>query len=171
MDKPGQPMITICGSDATDTKLSKYTLETAKQIGELIASRNGIVVCGGRGGVMEAVAQGVKNIGGTTIGILPGIDITEANKYIDTAIPTGLGHKRNFCVVSAGQCIIAMGGQWGTLNEISYGFIMKKPVVLLKNSGGVVDMLIDSSFIKNYTEAYTIAETAEDAVDKAFSLI
>ena len=164
-------MITICGSDATDTNLSRYTLETAKQIGELIATRNGIVICGGRGGVMEAVAQGAKNKEGKTIGILPGADITEANKYIDTAIPTGLGHKRNFWVVTAGQCIIALGGRWGTLNEISYAFIIKKPVVLIKNSGGVVDMLIHSSFLKNYTKEYTIVETAEEAVDKAFSLI
>jgi hypothetical protein len=43
--------------------------------------------------------------------------------------------------------------------------------VLLRNSGGVVDMLINSSFLNNYTEGYTIVETAEEAVDKAFSLI
>jgi uncharacterized protein (TIGR00725 family) len=171
MDKPRRPMITICGSDSTDTNLSKNTLEIAKQIGELIAIRKGIVVCGGRGGVMEAVAQGAKNNNGKTIGILPGNDITEANEYIDTAIPTDLGHKRNFCVVTAGQCIIALGGRWGTLNEISYGFIIKKPIVLLRNSGGVVDMLINSTFLKNYTENYVIVETAKEAVDKAFSLI
>lgn len=171
MDKKRRPMITICGSDATDTNLSRNTFETAKQIGELIAKRKGIVVCGGRGGVMEAVAQGAKNNKGKTIGILPGNDTTEANEYIDTAIPTGLGHKRNFCVVTAGQCIIALGGRWGTLNEISYGFIIKKPIVLLRNSGGVVDMLINSTFLKNYSKDYAIVETAEEAVDKAFSLI
>lgn len=171
MDNQRCPMITICGSDATDTNLRRYTLETARKIGELIATRNAIVICGGRGGVMEAVSQGARSRGGRCVGILPGNDTTEANKFIDVPIPTDLGHRRNYCVVSAGQCIIAMGGRWGTLNEISYGFIIKKPVVLMKNTGGVVDMLINSTFLKNYTKDYSIAETAEEGVDIAFSLI
>ncbi len=35
-------------------------------------------------------------VGGTTIGILPGRDIKEANRYITYPIATGLGEMRNF---------------------------------------------------------------------------
>jgi uncharacterized protein (TIGR00725 family) len=59
-------MISVCGpNDATD---AEYQL--AQDVGACIARAGHALVCGGRGGVMEAAASGVKSAGGFTIGIL-----------------------------------------------------------------------------------------------------
>ena len=163
--------ISVCRSDTEDTTLSSSVTDLAERIGALIAQQKGIVICGGKGGVMEAVCKGAKSKGGRTLGILPGYNTLEANQYVDIAIPTGLGHQRNYLVVEAGHCIIAIGGGWGTLNEISYGFITHKPVVLVKGSGGVVDMLLKSPILEKRGKLYAVADSAETAVTHALSFI
>ncbi len=48
--------------------------ERADAVGRELGARGHTVVCGGRGGTMEAVCRGAKAAGGTTIGILPAAD-------------------------------------------------------------------------------------------------
>ena len=163
-------LVSICGSDTGDENFSNYALDVAEEIGRLIAQKNGVIVCGGHGGVMEAACRGAKEEGGTTVGILP-YTKDEANKYIDIAIPTGIGNIRNFLVVSAGDVVIAIGGRWGTLNEISYCMIAGKPLILVKGTGGCVDEIINGSLMQNIESHYYIANSAEEAVEKAFELI
>ena len=163
-------LVSICGSDTGDENLSNYALDVAEEIGRLIAQKNGVIVCGGHGGVMEAACRGAKEEGGTTVGILP-YTKDEANKYIDIAIPTGIGNIRNFLVVSAGDVVIAIGGRWGTLNEISYCMITGKPLILVKGTGGCVDEIINGSLMQNIESHYYVASSAEEAVEKAFELI
>ena len=163
-------LITICGSDTLDENLSSYALEVAEKIGRIVAKKGGVIVCGGHGGVMEAACRGAKEEGGTTVGILP-YTKDEANKYIDIAIPTGIGNIRNFLVVSAGDVVVAIGGRWGTLNEISYCMITGKPLILVKGTGGCVDEIINGSLMQNIEAHYYVAISAEDAVEKAFELI
>lgn len=80
--------------------VSKKFYDIAYRAGAGIAKRGGVVVCGGLSGVMEAAARGARENGGRTIGILPGRDRAGANKYIDTAIPTGMGEARNIVIVN-----------------------------------------------------------------------
>ena len=75
--------------------------ELARETGRLLARRGCIVVCGGRGGVMEGVCRGVREEGGTSVGLLPA-SMEEANPYVDLPIVTGLGELRNMAVASAG---------------------------------------------------------------------
>ena len=84
---------------------------------------------GGLGGVMEAACRGARDVGGTTIGILPGADRSAANAYVDVAIPTGLGEARNALVVRAADALIAVGGAYGTLSEIALALKAGKRVV------------------------------------------
>ena len=88
-----------------------------------------MLVCGGRGGVMEAACRGAKAAGGTTVGILPGTDRGEANQYVDVAIATGLGEMRNALIVRAVDALIAVGGEFGTLSEVALALKAGKPVV------------------------------------------
>jgi uncharacterized protein (TIGR00725 family) len=88
-------------------------------VGRELGSRGVVLVCGGLGGVMEAACGGAKGAGGTTIGILPGSDRSDANRFVDIAIPTGLGEARNALVVRAADAVIAIGGGYGTLSEIA----------------------------------------------------
>ena len=78
---------------------------------------------------MEAACRGAKDAGGTTIGILPGLDRSAANPYVDVAIPTGLGEARNALVVRAADAVIAIGGGYGTLSEVAFALKAGKRVV------------------------------------------
>ena len=103
----------------------------AQEIGRLLAQAGVGVVCGGRGGVMEAVCRGAREAGGLTIGILPGEAANEGNPHLTAALPTGMGEARNVIVVKAGEAVIAIGGGLGTLSEIAHALRLGKPVVAL----------------------------------------
>jgi uncharacterized protein (TIGR00725 family) len=160
-------LITICGSDVDDGNLSNYALEVAERVGRLIAQKDGVLVCGGHGGVMRSACRGAKEEKGITVGILP-YTKEEANEFIDIAIPTTIGNVRNFIVANAGDAVIAIGGRWGTLNEISYAMICEKPLILIKGTGGCVDNIIDGHIMQDVESHYFIANSAEEAVEKAF---
>ena len=103
--------------------------ETAEEIGRLLAERGAILVCGGRGGVMEAACRGAQKAGGLTIGILPGTDHQEGNPYLTVALPTGLGNARNALVAIVGEAVIAIGGGYGTLSEIGIALKQGRRVI------------------------------------------
>lgn len=94
------------------------TATVAEALGVELAERGHTAVCGGLGGVMEAVCRGARGEGGETIGILPTDRRADANPYVTTPIATGLGHARNALVVMNGDAAIAVNGGPGTLSEI-----------------------------------------------------
>jgi uncharacterized protein (TIGR00725 family) len=104
----------------------------AEEVGRLLAEHDCTVVTGGLGEVMAAAARGAKSAGGTTIGILPGETRLDANKWIDYAVVTGIGHARNLAVVASGDAVIAVGGSWGTLAEIGFASRLGRPTVVLE---------------------------------------
>jgi hypothetical protein len=108
---------------------SEENIDLAYKVGKEIAKRGAIVVCGGLGGVMEAVCRGAKEGGGLTVGILPGEEEKEANPYVDIPIVTGFSHGRNIIVVRSSQAIIAIGGSYGTLSEIAFALKLEIPVI------------------------------------------
>ena len=101
----------------------------AESLGRELATRGHTIVCGGLTGVMEAVCSGAKEAGGTTIGILPGLDVAAANPYVDIPIVTGIGDARNALVVQNGDGAIAIDGAYGTLSEIALALNADRPVV------------------------------------------
>ena len=124
-------VISVIGGHNIDKKVEQL----AHKIGEIIAKVGAILVCGGLDGAMEAVARGVKSAGGMTIGILPGKDKTDANDYIDIALPTSIGYARNVIVACSADIIVALPGSHGTSSEISYGLVFKKPIIDLGHWG------------------------------------
>ena len=117
--------VAVIGSASCD----EHVAALAREVGREIARRGAVLVCGGRGGVMEAACQGAKAGGGTTVGILPGTDRREANPYVDIPIVTGLGEARNAIVVRTADAVIAVSGGYGTLSEIGLALKMGRPVV------------------------------------------
>lgn len=89
------------------------------------------VVCGGRGGVMAAASRGVTEAGGTAIGLLPEEDGSAANEWLSVVLPTGIGEMRNALVARCGVCLVAIGGNMGTLSEMALGLKWGKPVFVL----------------------------------------
>ncbi|MGM0405876.1 MAG: TIGR00725 family protein [Thermoplasmatota archaeon] len=109
--------VSVIGGDVGSC--SDKDRERAEELGKGIAEMNMILVCGGRGGVMEAACRGAKSAGGITIGILPSGNRSEGNDYLDHAIVTNLGMLRNSLVVLNGDVVVAIDGSYGTLSEIS----------------------------------------------------
>ncbi len=78
---------------------------------------------------MEAACQGAFEVGGLTVGILPGQDRTVGNRYLTFALATGLGELRNGLVVRACDVLIVVGQSWGTLSEMALALRTGTPVV------------------------------------------
>lgn len=104
----------------------------AEEVGRGIAKAGAILVCGGLGGVMEYACKGAKSEGGTTLGILPTMDKSDANDYVDIPIVTGLSIARNLIIVHTADALIAVSGGYGTLSEIAFALNVKKPVIALQ---------------------------------------
>ncbi|MSQ48534.1 MAG: TIGR00725 family protein [Deltaproteobacteria bacterium] len=120
-----KPHIAVIG----DSNPSPEVLHWAEEVGRLVAQNEGVLICGGLGGVMAAAARGAADAGGLTIGILPSYDATTANAAIGVTIPTGLGHARNALVVSSGDVVIALPGSYGTLSEVALALTLGKSVI------------------------------------------
>jgi len=114
----------------------------AAAVGRLLAEAGAVILCGGLGGVMEAVARGAQETpGGITVGLLPGSDPAEANPAIDVPLATGMGEMRNALIVRAARAVIAIGGGVGTLSEIALAKRIGTPVVgLHDNFAGVIEI-------------------------------
>jgi hypothetical protein len=107
--------VSVCGPrDCTEAER-----DTAFELGRLLAERGAVVVCGGYGGVMAAVAAGARSADGVVVGILSAADREGANPHLSITIPTGLGQARNAVIVNSGDAVIAVGGSWGTLSELA----------------------------------------------------
>lgn len=103
----------------------------AREVGRLLAEAGAVVVCGGLGGVMEAVARGASEAGGEVLGILPGPSAGEANPWVSLPVPTNMGHARNVIIAHTAQALVAVEGEYGTLSEIAVGLKLGRPVIAL----------------------------------------
>ena len=151
-------IIAVIGNSAC----SAEEAELAETVGELLAQRGATIICGGLGGVMEAVCRGAKAKGGLTVGILPGESPHTANPWVSIPVVTGMGEARNIAVVKSAQAVIAIGGSYGTLSEIAHALRSGIPVIGLNTWSLSRNGQEDDSIIK--------VHDATEAVDKAISL-
>ncbi len=121
----GRLYVGVIGASECDAGLAG----TAEAVGASIARAGAVLVCGGMGGVMAAACRGARSAGGLTVGILPGPDRNEANRYVDVAIASGIGEARNLAIIRTADVLIAVGGSCGTLSEIGFALRMGKRVV------------------------------------------
>ena len=135
--------------------------DRAEALGRELGARGHTVVCGGRGGTMEAVCRGAKATGATTIGILPGEHPEAANDYVDHPIATGLGHARNALVPLNGDAVVALTGGVGTLTEIGFAGIYDRPVVGLETHD-VSDVDLEITTVETPEAAVDAVEAATD---------
>lgn len=145
--------IAVIGASKASVEEEKLAVE----VGHLISQAGHILVCGGLTGVMDAAAKGVKESGGISVGILPGFDRSQASPHLTVSLPTGLSHGRNFLVVLSADAVIAIGGEYGTLSEISFALKLKKPLVLLKSWS--------KAQLKVTNEPVFEAKTAQEAME------
>lgn len=122
-------IVGIIGASECDAELRKI----AQDVGSRIAGRGWILLCGGLGGVMEAASMGAQGSGGTVVGILPTASTADANPYVDIPIATNMGHARNIIIAHTADVLVAIGGGYGTLSEISIAKKLGKRVYGLRS--------------------------------------
>jgi uncharacterized protein (TIGR00725 family) len=159
MDQQIKPRIGVMGPASCSSDI--YAI--AHEVGLLIARNGALLICGGKGGVMEAAAKGAREGGGITVGILPDDTAAGANRFIDIPIVTGLGNARNNINVLTSQVIIAIQGSYGTLSEIALALKCDTPVIGL----GTWDLVSP----EGERIPITVAQTPEEAVSAAFASI
>jgi uncharacterized protein (TIGR00725 family) len=115
--------VAVCGPhDCTpDDRADAY------RIGQLLAERGVVVMCGGGDGVMAAVAAGARSSNGHVVGILPNDTREGASADLSVTVVTNVGQARNAIIVWSADAVIVVGGSWGTLSEVA----------LAKRRGGV----------------------------------
>jgi len=142
---------------------SDADMEVARRVGELLAKRDAVVVCGGLEGVMEAAAKGAQQAGGAVIGVLPTMRPEDANAHVSIAIATGMGDARNTIIANSAAGFIAIGGSFGTLSEIAFALKRNKPVVSVGSWALEQQRLGDAPL--------HIEANAQAAVGKLFALL
>lgn len=152
---------------STKPKASMYF--AAEQIGMELAKCGMIVVCGGKGGVMESVAKGAKKGGGMVVAETSGIKRFTSNKYIDIEIITGdIAFRGPSQLIGMSDAVIALGGGAGTLQEICVAYRLCKPIVLLRGYGGWTDRIISRQFLdERRLVPFLVVEDSINAVAKA----
>ena len=155
--------VAVIGSSGAE--LDSELERLARDVGRLLAEAGVTLVCGGRGGVMEAACRGAREAGGEAIGIVPGHEVGEANEFCTHVVATGIGHARNLAVVSSGEVVIAIGGEWGTLSEIGFARSIGRSVIALRSwelSGR--ERMADAPGV-------TAADSAREAVNLALAAL
>ncbi|MFQ5573949.1 MAG: TIGR00725 family protein [Nitrosopumilaceae archaeon] len=136
----------------------------AYETGAEVAKSGSVLITGGLEGVMNAAGHGAKDAGGITVGIIPQEDPSLANEYCDIVIPTGMGLTRDFLNALSADGIIIIGGGSGTLAEVCAGYMHKKPMVAIKNTGGIADQYADKYIDSRKNVKIIGVDTPQEAV-------
>jgi len=152
--------VAVCGPSRDCTEEDEAN---AYRVGQLLAERGAVAICGGGIGVMAALASGVRSQDGLVVGIRPNDTRDGASPDLSVTVVTNMGEARNAIIVWSADAIIVVGGSWGTLSEIA----------LAKCRGGVPVIslggwrLLDKDGQPVLGIEYV--ETPEDAVAKALA--
>lgn len=111
-------------------------LSAAEAVARDLAGIGFPLLCGGRGGAMEAASRGCAAAGGLMIGILPSDDWREANPHVAVPLATGIGEARNAIIASAAFALVAVGGReepvsYGTISEMAFAFRLGRLVIAM----------------------------------------
>jgi uncharacterized protein (TIGR00725 family) len=118
--------VAVCGP----AEAAPSETDSAHRVGQLLAERGAVVICGGGSGVMAAVAAGARSRDGLVIGVRPD-GRAGTPEHLSAVIATNLGEARNAVIVSSADAVIAIGGSWGTLSEVALAMRRGVPVVSL----------------------------------------
>jgi uncharacterized protein (TIGR00725 family) len=124
---PCRPPIAVIGPSKADPA----ERDAAFALGTGLAGIGLTLLCGGKGGAMEAACAGAASAGGLSIGLLPDREWQAANRYVTIPLATGIGEARNAIIARAALALVAVGGGYGTLSEIALGLRFGRPVLTL----------------------------------------
>lgn len=171
----------VCVFCSSCNYLDKSYYDAAEEFGRLIA-RNGFdMVYGGSSlGMMWACAKEVKVNGGQITGVMPK-KLHDMGVYTDECVEltvTPCMRTRKAKMDELSDCVVALAGGFGTLEEISEMIVQKqlgynnKAIVILNTNGfynnllNFFDDIIEQKFAnKKAQNLYFIANTPKEAVE------
>ena len=128
---------------------SEEERQAALALGAGLAGLGIVLLCGGKGGVMEAACEGAATAGGLSVGLLPDTEWQAANRFVTIPLATGIGEARNAIIARAALALVAIGGGYGTLSEIALALQFGRPVLALLDpppvAGGIPMNSVDAA--------------------------
>lgn len=175
----------ICVFCSSSDVIDELYQKNALQLAELIVTNKLQLVNGGsKVGLMGIMARRVKELGGTSVGIIPQLiyDKGLACYSTENLIITKDMRERKAKLSEYADAFVALPGGFGTLEELMEVITLKqlevhsKPVVIM-NLNGFYDKLLEqfSVFYKNnfarndYQALYYVAQNAGDTIDYILS--
>jgi len=152
----------------------RLALEEAYHVGRLLAQKGVIVFTGGLGGIMDAVARGVKEAGGISVGIIPLLSLEERHArsispHLTVRIETGMDQRNRIpLLVRSCQAVIVISGGMGTWLEVALALAENIPVITMPHTGGTAARLPKEPPFK---ERVLVAANAEEAVRLALEAV
>lgn len=169
--------IAVCGTSIGE--IGQEILKKSGEIGKEIAEKKHTLMFGACRGYPYEAAKGAFRSNGHVIGISPAKNeeehVSRYNFPLDSMSEirfTGLGiPERNIPLVKGSDAIIIISGQIGTLNEFTLAFQEKKPIGILKGSGGVTELLskiteICDSERYNMKKKVVFSDKPKELIDK-----
>ena len=171
----------VCVFSSSSSTLPSIYYDDAKKLGKLLGQNNMDLVYGGsKVGTMHEIAKAAKANGAKIIGVMPeklynfGVSWEKCDEFH----LTNDMRKRKALLDKNSDCIIAMAGGFGTLDEIAEMIVQKqlgynnKPIIFLNTNGfynnllNFFDDIINQSFAKESAkELYYIANTPQEAIN------
>jgi uncharacterized protein (TIGR00730 family) len=175
-------MAAICVFCASSTSLDRRWLDLATEVGSALSARgHRLVSGGGRVGMMGAVAEGTRQAGGHTFGVIPQslVDLEVADLDSDELVVTdGMAARKTVMLERADAFVILPGGL-GTLDEMFEVWTLAtlgvhaKPIVLLDVDdfyGGLLawlGTLASQRFVRSEGLAMVrVARSVDEALDE-----
>ena len=170
----------VCVYSASSTKIAPVYLETAEELGRLLAEHRIHLINGaGSIGLMRAVADALLQNGGEVTGVIPHF-MVEQNWHhtgLTELIEVESMHERKQKMADLSDGVIALPGGCGTLEELLEIITWKQlglylnPIVIL-NVNGFFDQLlemlekaIEENFMRReHGDIWKVARTPEEAV-------
>jgi uncharacterized protein (TIGR00725 family) len=139
--------------------------ELAYDLGKAIASEGWITLTGGRSfGVMDASLKGATEVGGLTIGILPGDNDKNSSENAQIKIITSMGSGRNYISVLSSHLVVVLGMAAGTASEVALALKSRKKVILL-NQDEITIRFFKNLGSYNVLVSKTVDETIKQIKD------
>src|SRR5262245_35246810 len=142
-------MAAICVFCASSRRLETRWLDLAREVGRAIGRRKHTLVSGGgRVGMMGTVAEGARETGAHTLGIIPQslVDLEVADMSADELAVTDGMASRKLLMIDKSDAFLVLPGGLGTLDELFEVWstatlaMHHKPIVLLDTGGFYRDL-------------------------------
>lgn len=165
---------------ASSNRSDKYYLDEAERLGELIAKSGRIIFYGGgRVGLMGRLASGSLNHNGKVIGIITEQlkDLELGNNEITELKVVPTMHEREASLIFNADCIIALPGGCGTIEELMQAITWKRlgiintPIIIVNLRNfyhhlvKMLELTVKEKFMKEeYLEHWTVVNSIDECM-------